>query len=206
ELDIRISVGIDYGPILVSDGSDCFGNPVNGASKLGEDIAAAGEILVTREAMAQVPPNAVAQRALTFSASGIQIDEVAVSAGDPQPIRQPWVNYIVLGASFVFEGISWRIALQKFRAVKVEGSYFEAMHQSKDPTSFMVLLEDSAALIGIAIALAGTIASVALEAPIFDALASIAIGLLLGATALFLAYETKGLLIGERTAPRTTRP
>jgi len=74
ELDIHIACGIDYGKILVIKGEDCFGNAVNRASKLGEDIAAAGEILVTKEAMDMIPLEAgIKARELTVSISGIDI-------------------------------------------------------------------------------------------------------------------------------------
>jgi divalent metal cation (Fe/Co/Zn/Cd) transporter len=82
----------------------------------------------------------------------------------------------------------------------VKGSlgYYEAFRQSKDPTSFMGLFEDSAALIGILIAALGTFASTYLDAPAFDGVASILIGIVLAATASLLARESKSLLIGER--------
>ena len=53
----------------------------------------------------------------------------------PEPIIDPVINYVVLGFSFLFEGVSWRIALKEFRTVKGELGYFTAMRQSKDPTS-----------------------------------------------------------------------
>jgi adenylate cyclase len=58
DLDIYIACGIDYGKLLILEGEDCFGDPVNLASKIGEDIAAAGEILITREAMEMIPKDA----------------------------------------------------------------------------------------------------------------------------------------------------
>ena len=74
DLDIHISCGIDYGKILVVGREDCFGDPVNRASKMGEDLALAGEILVTKEAMQMVPPNAgIRARELNVSISGITI-------------------------------------------------------------------------------------------------------------------------------------
>ena len=76
-------------------------------------------------------------------------------------------------------------------------SLIGAIHNSKDPPSFMVLFEDSAALIGLIIAFAGTYLSVKFHSPIVDGFASILIGVVLAATAALLAWETKGLLIGE---------
>ena len=118
----------------------------------------------------------------------------------PVPMSRPIVNYVVLGLALVFEGGSWGVAIKEFRAVKGKRGYLEAARQSKDPTMFMVLFEDTAALIGLMIALAGIGASHALGRPELDGAASIGIGLLLGIVALFLARESKGLLIGEPAA------
>lgn len=79
ELDIRIAVGIDYGRLLVIEHEDCFGDPVNRASKIGEDIASAGEILITRDALQAIPPEAgIKTRELSISISGISIPAYAV--------------------------------------------------------------------------------------------------------------------------------
>src|SRR5207244_6694222 len=81
----------------------------------------------------------------------------------PVPISNSIVNYVVLGLAFVFEGISWGVAMKEFRSAKGKRGYFEAVRQSKDPTMFMVLFEDTAALIGLMIALAGIATSEALD-------------------------------------------
>src|SRR5215216_2752698 len=74
DLDIHISCGIDYGQILIVGREDCFGDPVNRASKMGEDLAVAGEILVTKEAMDMIPENAgIKAREMSVSISGITI-------------------------------------------------------------------------------------------------------------------------------------
>ena len=78
---------------------------------------------------------------------------------------------------------------------------FSAVRRSKDPPSFMVIIEDSAALLGIVLAFAGTFLSVRLSLPVLDGVASILIGMLLTGTAILLARETKGLLIGEAADP-----
>jgi len=79
DLDIRIACGIDYGRILVIGGEDCFGDAVNRASKLGEDVAEAGDILVTQEAMQMVPPEAgIKSREISISISGISIPAFVV--------------------------------------------------------------------------------------------------------------------------------
>src|SRR3954447_8638105 len=116
----------------------------------------------------------------------------------PHPVEHPIVIYIVLSLSLLFEGTSWLIALRGFAPSVEDEGYFAAIRKSKDPPQFVVLLEDTAALIGIAIAFVGTWASIHWHEPRIDGVASIAIGLLLGAVAGLLAHESKGLLIGER--------
>jgi cation diffusion facilitator family transporter len=118
----------------------------------------------------------------------------------PTAIVDPLVNYVVLGCSFLFEGASWWVAHRKFAAWKGDMGYFEAVQRSKDPPTFLILFGDSAALIGLAIAFGGTLAAQYSGEPLFDGLASIAIGLLLMAAGSFIARETKGLLIGERAS------
>ena len=110
------------------------------------------------------------------------------------------VNYVVLGLGFVFEGVSWRVAMNEFRSTKGTRGYFEAVRQSKDPAMFMVLLGDTAALIGVIIAVVGIAASETFDRPMLDGAASIGIGLLLGVVSVFLARDAKGLLIGEPAA------
>ena len=79
ELDIRIACGIDYGKILVIGSDDCFGDAVNRASKLGEDVAEAGDILVTKEAMELIPAEAgIKSREISISISGINIPAYAI--------------------------------------------------------------------------------------------------------------------------------
>jgi divalent metal cation (Fe/Co/Zn/Cd) transporter len=102
----------------------------------------------------------------------------------------------------VFEGTSWVVALRDFRKHKDgDTTYFEAFRRSKDPTTFTVLFEDSAALLGLLIALLGVGASQLLAMPQLDGVASIAIGGVLAVSSLLLARETKGLLIGESAHP-----
>jgi cation diffusion facilitator family transporter len=116
----------------------------------------------------------------------------------PEPISDPLINYAVLAAAFVFESGSWLISFRQFRAAKGELGWYQAFRRSKDPPSFMVLFEDSAALIGIVIAALATWAAVAFGLPVLDGAGSILIGAVLAATAALLARESKSLLIGER--------
>jgi len=119
----------------------------------------------------------------------------------PHVVEHVYVTYGVLGLSFVFESISWGIAWRGFAKVRGDLGFWIAFRRSKDPPAFMVLFEDSAALIGIAIAVAGILSANLLDMPVFDGIASILIGLVLGGTALLLAIESKSLLIGERATP-----
>jgi cation diffusion facilitator family transporter len=119
----------------------------------------------------------------------------------PHPLTDPLISYLVYGTAAIFEGISWGFAFREFRRAKGDLGYFEAMRKSKDPPTFIVLFEDSAALIGLAIAALGTFLAEELDMPAIDGMASIGISVLLGITALVLARESKGLLIGEPAAP-----
>jgi len=119
----------------------------------------------------------------------------------PQPMEHVTVSYVVLGLAFVFEGASWTVAWRAFRKARGDLGFWTAFKRSKDPPAFMVLFEDSAALLGIAIAASGIYAAERFNAPVLDGVASILIGLLLAVTALLLAIESKSLLIGERAAP-----
>jgi len=121
------------------------------------------------------------------------------------PVENPAVNYAVLGLSLLFEGGSWWVALKEFRRAKGTLGYFRTIRESKDPTTFTVLFEDSAALLGLAIALIGISVAELLERPEIDGVASIGIAFVLAATALVLARETKGLLIGESARPGLQR-
>ncbi|HEU4619686.1 MAG TPA: cation diffusion facilitator family transporter [Gammaproteobacteria bacterium] len=115
----------------------------------------------------------------------------------PEPIRSPMVNYVVLGLALVFEGASWLVAVRQFASSKGKLGYLAAFRRSKNPPSFMVLFEDSAALLGILLAAVGTFASSTLGLPVVDGIASILIGVVLGTIAALLARESKSLLIGE---------
>jgi len=112
------------------------------------------------------------------------------------------VAYAVLGISFVFEAVSWRVALKEFRRTKGLRGYLQAARESKDPSTFTVLFEDSAALLGLLFAFAGVFLAEYLQMPALDGVASLAIGGLLALAAAFLARESKDLLVGEAAHPR----
>jgi len=129
--------------------------------------------------------------------SGISLYEGVHHVMNPAPLQDPFVNYLVLGLALVFEGGAWYFALQEFSRAKGKWSYLDAVRREKDPTMFMVLFEDSAAVLGLLVAFVGIWLGQVTGIVYFDGLASVMIGLLLGGTAIWLAYETKGLLIGE---------
>lgn len=129
--------------------------------------------------------------------SGVSLYEGIIHTLNPEPIQNPMVNYIVLGFALFFEGMAWYFALTEFTKAKGKWGYVEAVQRGKDPTMFVVLFEDSAAMLGIVVAYLGVLLSSHTGIYQFDGIASIIIGLILGGTAIWLAYETKGLLIGE---------
>ena len=112
-----------------------------------------------------------------------------------------WVNVAILGFAIVAEGISWFVAMRQFWAEKGKHSAMRAIRRSKDPTLFTILAEDTAALIGLLIALAGVVLAHWLDRPSLDGWASVGIGLVLVGMPVFLMIETHGLLIGEAADP-----
>ncbi len=129
--------------------------------------------------------------------SGVSIYEGIHHVRHPVEIENPMVNYIVLSLALLFEGGAWFFAFKEFGKVKGQRGYIEAVKRGKDPSMFVVLFEDSAAMLGLLIALLGIWLTQVTGIAIFDGIASIMIGLILGGTAIWLAVETKGLLIGE---------
>lgn len=129
--------------------------------------------------------------------SGVSIYEGILHVIHPAEIKNPMVNYIVLSLALIFEGGAWFFAFKEFGKVKGKRGYIEAVQRGKDPSMFVVLFEDSAAMLGLLIALLGIWLTQVTGIAVFDGIASILIGLILGGTAIWLAIETKGLLIGE---------
>ena len=123
----------------------------------------------------------------------------------PIPIVNPTINYIVLACALVFEGAAWYFALTEFTKAKGKWGYFEAVQRGKDPSMFVVLFEDSAAMLGIIAAFIGILLSQVTKNYVYDGIASVVIGLILAGTAVWLAYEIKGLLIGESARPEVVK-
>ncbi|HKU36768.1 MAG TPA: cation diffusion facilitator family transporter [Polyangiales bacterium] len=122
----------------------------------------------------------------------------------PHPIENASWNYVVLGCALVFESSSFAIAAHNMSQIaKRQGvSFLKAAHDSKDPEHFVVLFEDTAAILGVLVAFGGVYASHALQLPVLDGVASIVIGAILTTAALFLAYECRSLLLGESADPK----
>lgn len=130
--------------------------------------------------------------------AGVSLYEGVHRVMHPQPITDIHINYIVLGLAILFEGGAWYFAVKEFSKQKGQLNYISAVQRAKDPSIFVVLFEDSAALLGLLVALTALLLGQWTGNIYMDGVASIIIGLILAGTAIWLAYETKSLLIGER--------
>lgn len=143
---------------------------------------------------------------LIFSlGGGFAIYEGIHSLQHPEIIQDPLWNYAVLGAAVLFEGSSLFIAVRSFKKTHPKGHLFRNMIRSKDPTNFVIILEDSAAVLGLCIAFGGIFISRYFHNVYADGVASTIIGIVLLVVAVFLARETKGLLLGESADPATIK-
>ena len=143
---------------------------------------------------------------LVFSlGAGVSVYEGIVHIMNPEPAVSPLIAYAVLLIAFLLEGWSTVEAYRDFKKSKGDLGWFEAIRQSKDPPAFIVLLENGAAMAGIIAAALGLLLSQLTHDPFFDGAASVVIGVILGFTAALLAYESKGLLIGEAADPELVR-
>jgi cation diffusion facilitator family transporter len=131
---------------------------------------------------------------------GMSVYEGVTHLSHPQVHHSLW-NYLVLGFAIVFESLSFYFAYRAFRKEMSGQGVFETIRSSKDPTTFTVLFEDTAALLGLLVAFVGIFLGHQLNNPYLDGVASIVIGVILAVVAGFLAYESKGLLIGEGVDP-----
>jgi cation diffusion facilitator family transporter len=132
---------------------------------------------------------------------GMSVYEGVTHLTKPNHIENPIWNYSVLGVAIIFESASFFFAYKAFRTEKGKQSVMQTIRASKDPTTFTVLFEDTAALLGLLVALAGVFLAHQFNEPHFDGIASIVIGLILGVVAVVLAYESRSLLIGEGASP-----
>ena len=139
---------------------------------------------------------------LVFSlGAGVSVYEGIIHIAHPEPAVSPVIAYAVLLVAFLLEGWSTLEAFQDFKKAKGRTGWFKAIRTSKDPPAFIVLLENGAAMAGIVAAAVGLLLSQLTHNPFYDGAASVVIGIILGFTALLLAYESKGLLIGESADP-----
>ncbi|MBH8565434.1 cation transporter [Nostoc sp. CENA67] len=134
---------------------------------------------------------------------GMSIYEGIIHLINPSPLEDPMWNYIVLATAIIFEGFSWTVALKEFLPTKGKQSFWQAIKNSKDPTVFTVLFEDSAAILGLFVAFIGIFLGHLFNNVYFDGIASIIIGVILAIVAVLLARESKGLLVGESANPQT---
>ncbi len=137
--------------------------------------------------------------------AGVSIYEGVIHIRNPEPMQRPMVNYVVYAVSAVFEGVSWWFGWKAFSGIMGSRGVFDTVKVTKDPTTFMVLFEDSAALIGIVIATIATFLALRFNKPWIDGVGSICIGVVLAAVAVLLARESKALLIGERARPELSK-
>ena len=133
--------------------------------------------------------------------AGVSFYEGTLKILNPHPMTSPYINYIVLGSAILFELYSWTVAYLEFNKSRGDRTFLNAIRHSKDPTIFTVLFEDSAAMLGLVVALIAIFLTDVYDWQIADGAGSIIIGVILAGTAIFLAIECKALLIGEAASP-----
>jgi cation diffusion facilitator family transporter len=136
---------------------------------------------------------------------GISILQGIIHIRSPHQLGDPTWNYVVLVFSIIFEGTSLTIAVKEFNKARNGVPFWEAIIQSKDPASFLVLFEDGAAVTGLIVVLVLMKINATYNIPILDGIASIIVGLLLVFVSLILARESRSLLMGEGIAPQTQK-
>ncbi len=135
---------------------------------------------------------------------GISIYEGILHLIHPAPLEDPAWSYVVLGLATVFEAFVFIVAFRAFQDIKgEEQNIWQAIKTSKDPTTFTVLFEDAAALLGLIVAFVGIFLAHYFNNPYLDGVASVVIGVILATVAVLLVYESKGLLVGEGADPQT---
>jgi cation diffusion facilitator family transporter len=132
---------------------------------------------------------------------GMTIYEGVTHILEPRPLEEPFWAYVILGVSMLMEGISWTFAIRALLAEKGKYSLWQTLRRSYDPSVLTVLLEDTAALIGLMVAFAGIYLAHRFSNPYFDGAASVVIGVILCIVSVILARESKGLLVGEAATP-----
>lgn len=128
---------------------------------------------------------------------GMSVYEGIKHLQHPEPITDPIWSYVVLGLAVIFEAYAWYAAFKEFSKTRRHKNFFTAIQRSKDPTTFAVLFEDTAAMLGLIVAAIGVFLTDITGNPVYDGLSSLVIGAILALIAVLLARESKGLLIGE---------
>jgi len=140
---------------------------------------------------------------MLFVAGGVLAIQRGIDAiQHPHEITNFLPNYIVLGAAIVIEAFTFRVAYIHFNAARGSRGMWRSMRETKDSALLVVLLEDSAAMLGLLFALGGLVIAQTTGNEVWDGIASVAIGILLGVVAVVLAIETKQLLVGEAAGRR----
>jgi cation diffusion facilitator family transporter len=134
---------------------------------------------------------------------GISIYQGIIHIMNPEPLGDPKMSYIVLLLSLVFEGTSLIIAIKAFNSIRGSSSWWDAIIKSKDPSSFLILFEDSAAVVGLLIVGICLYLNQRLQLPVLDGIASLLVGLVLVGVSAILARESRSLLMGEGISPET---
>lgn len=129
--------------------------------------------------------------------AGVSMYEGVMKIMNPHEIENAFINYIVLGLAFIFESVAWWMAFKEFQSRRGQLGIIAALRDSKDPAVITVLLEDTAATLGLLVAFLGIYLGQTLNLPVLDGVASVVIGIILASVSLFLAVECKGLLVGE---------
>lgn len=134
---------------------------------------------------------------------GISIYQGIIHVINPEPLGNPKLSYIVLLLSLLFEGTSLIIAIKAFNRIRDGLSWWDAIVKSKDPSNFLILFEDSAAVIGLLIVGICLYLNQHLHMPVLDGVASLLVGLVLIGVSAILARESRSLLMGEGISPES---
>lgn len=134
---------------------------------------------------------------------GLSIYQGIIHIKEPEVMKDPFWNYIVLVLSLIFEGTSLIISVKEFNKTRNGIGWWDSIIKSKDPSSFLVVFEDGAAVAGLIVVMILMGASHSFQIPELDGVASIIVGLILVFVSLILARESRSLLMGEGIAPET---
>lgn len=134
---------------------------------------------------------------------GVSIYQGIIHIMRPEPPGDPKLSYMVLALSLLFEGTSLVIAVKAFNAVRGGLSWWDAIIKSKDPSNFLILFEDSAAVAGLLIVTVCLYLNHQLNMPVLDGVASLLVGLVLVGVSAILARESRSLLMGESISPES---